>query len=314
MEPEFLIKEYSQEFEHKLLALEKESVQGGWIKLKMIRPSFKSRSEVFQNHQIFTAVSSQGEIQGVSAGSIIPIVMNGRTFNIGIGYDLRVSKRWRKMGLARQFGRHLIESYFKKSDVHHFITTAKKDNAAVLKAALGIETEQWTDYRFQYLTVPINRLYDIKSPNQKAQNFSIGLLSEKERLHKFYTIHKKSGIGIWKTFETYHLKIVRINPAVKLLIKLKNLLQHSTSVLPKEGDELRFVTLFNINNDNISALPGLKDDLQKMYVHYCNIICRKHDPVYEACKKIAINAYEYMLINTLGIKPDDYVTLDVRCL
>lgn len=310
--PPFHIIRYRKSYEPQLMELENEAVQGRMIQLRMIRGDFKSRSDIFENHRIYLSLSDQGELQGVAAGAILPVGINGQIHSGGFGYDLRVRKAWRRMGLATEFGRQLVDDYFRPNQTSIYFTTSKKDNVAVYKAALG-QQQDWADIPYSYLTIPTGTRFRSMKRSVERTRCSVSLLSNQGKLTKYYT-RTQEGIGLWFTNHVYSLQIVRIHPAVRIWARARNLARGSGVVLPGTGEELKFATAFDLTPTNLGAFPQAMEYLARQGVHFCNVICGEGDFKYRALKKYAINTYEYILINSSGYTRDDTLKMDVRCL
>ncbi len=307
----FNIIPYDSSYEDQLMELEKEAIQGNLIQLKMNRSDFQSRSRVFDDYKIFICISDKNEVIGVAAGSIVPIILGEQTRKIGIGYDLRVKKDHRRQGLARAFGNHLIEAYFNPEGIHHSGTTSKKDNVAVYKAALGLD-HSWNDSPFIYLSIPIEASFKRFKYFSGNSIFSTELLSMHEGLKGYYQV-SESGIGIFNTYKMYRLTIHKIHSMMRLGIGVRNLLKRTPITIPPVGEEMRMVTSFGLDNQNISDFPDVIRGLQEEGIHYCNVVCSRNDFIYKTLKPYSVNEYQYLFIHNMGSITES-IKFDVRCL
>ena len=103
---------YHPDYEASLLDLERASPQGKHIQLEMLRDHFLDRSEVFDEFGIFLALSKNGDLLGVIAGSTVSLDWNGKRERVGFVYDLRVTPSFRRKGIAKSLGRYLTWSTF----------------------------------------------------------------------------------------------------------------------------------------------------------------------------------------------------------
>ena len=94
-----------------LMALEKRTPQGKKIKLEMLRPSFLSRSEIFERHALSVAVvEGTDSVVGVSGASIVPVKVEDTLLHAGFGYDLKVDPDHRK----KRAGQKAWQAFYKR--------------------------------------------------------------------------------------------------------------------------------------------------------------------------------------------------------
>ncbi|NNF22493.1 MAG: hypothetical protein HKN67_11160, partial [Saprospiraceae bacterium] len=204
------------------------------------------------------------------------------------------------------------ENYFKPSGVSKFCTTAKKENLAVYKAARSLYND-WYDTSFVYLTISTDARFSNINSTGRDPGFSAGLLSGRHSLRSWHKI-SDSGIGVFYTYKMYSLLVNHISPLVRLGIKLRNLFKGSRMSVPSRGEEIKFVTAFDITRENINSFPGILKDLRDKGIQFCNIVCSQNDFIHEALRNFALNEYEYILIRSFELDDNDRITIDVRCL
>ncbi len=302
---------YHPEFEPQLKALEMESFQGTKIQLEMRRPSFLSRSVVFDQYQIFLALTPDDQLMGVLAASIIPLQRNGKEYKFGLCYDVRVGKKFRGNGLTKILGRYAADHFYWPHQVDGIYMTMKSTNHAVYKSAkiLGLKLHS---YPFEYLTIPVNaNFHQVKSVKVDTQ-FSVNLLSNEENLGGFVQ-PIEGGHFLWHTHHMYQIRIRKLHWTVGLGIHLMNTFKSPQNKIPIEGDELRF-SLFCAQpiTDRLELVPIL-DLLQKAGVNYLIVVCKKNSELYRTLKPKAINAYPYLLVSTFPIHENDELVVDARC-
>jgi hypothetical protein len=93
---DFHIIPYRPEYDAPLLELESASPQGRRIRLEMLRDHFLARSEVFEEFGVFLALSGNGDLLGVIAGSAVILERNRKREKVGFVYDLRVAPPFRR--------------------------------------------------------------------------------------------------------------------------------------------------------------------------------------------------------------------------
>jgi hypothetical protein len=307
----FHIVPYTPEFEPALLKLERNSTQGSMIQLEMIRDNFLSRSIVFENYRVYLGLTENGELAGVTAGAIVPFERNGERENVGIGYDLKVAKKFRRQGLSKQFGSHLVNQYFLSEGIKDFFITLKTNNVQVAKAAYVIE-RKWHYYDFIYLTIPTYKRIKEQSEYSDNQLFKLGLFSDKEDLNKYFS-RLDNGLGIWNTDLMYSIKLRKLHSLMKVFQKVGNIFSSKEKQIPGEGEILKFATLFDYNFDNFYAINEVLAKLQKANIQYLNVCCRKGDFVWDVLKPLAMNAYPYTALSTFNTNSTDKIKFDVRC-
>lgn len=312
MKPKFNIVPYSGSLENKLMVLEKESVQGSLLKLEMKREQFLDRSVVFDKYKVYVSLSDQQDLQGVFASAIVPISINNELLNVGFGYDLRVSKKWRHKGLARVFEGHMIKHFMAPLGINKFCATSKKVNTAVHKATRAIKYD-WGKTEFLYLTIPtVLKIKKINS-SERPTRFSASIFNKTDSLKSLYT-QRESGLGVFHTHKMYCLKVRQVSPIIKFGLQIRNTFNPTPFIIPSSGDVLKFASLFDITRENISDIPEVLKELNDQGIQFCNVVCSENDFIHSALHKHAINSYKYYLIHSFHISEQDEIIIDVRCL
>lgn len=310
--PSYVLTPYEAKYNDALMALEHLTPQGKKIKLEMLRPSFLSRSEVFERYIIYVAVDqTKDSVLGVAGVSIVPVKYKDSIIQAGFGYDLKVDPAHRKQGLAKTFTK-ILDRYLINNDISNYFITLKTGNEGAAKAVYVIP-KQWYTYNFLYLTIPtFKRIKSLTTANRN-QFLSTELLSRPTNANE-YIIETKSGLSIWKTYKTYELKIQDMPFFMNLGIKLANLIGSKEKRMPRKGDVLKFATLYNYNPQNIGNINEVLEILHNKNIQYLNVCCTKEDLTFELLRPYAINSLPYTMLNTFEVQNEQHLTLDVRCL
>jgi GNAT superfamily N-acetyltransferase len=312
LKDQFQIKPYAVRYEQALLELERKSPQGSLVKLEMLRHHFHSRADVFEDQQAYVCVNHRQEPLGVAIGAQVPLCLNGQHVNAGYGFDVRVSPAYRNHGIGRSLAKHLTEHFFIPRDIKFQFSTLKASNSPVLKLLAKSHRNTFL-YRFTYLTLPTAGSIKVKPTSKPESGFRTELLSSQEQLSNYYHM-TDSGIGLWKTYKLYKLRIMSVHPLVRAGFWIGNNLFSENKLLPPPGAVIKTVTAFNLDLSNIQALPGIARQLQAEGINYLQVCCQPHDAIYQALHQSAVNAYSYYLISTQEVKAQDKFTLDIRCL
>jgi len=304
---------YEAKYNDALMALEHLTPQGKKIKLEMLRPSFLSRSKVFEQYSVYVAVDqTKDSVIGVAGVSIVPVKHEDSFIQAGFGYDLKVEPTHRKKGLAKKFGKLLVDEYLIDNGISNYFITLKTGNEGAAKAVFIIP-KQWYTYNFLYLTIPTSKQIKPQTKFNRNQFLSTELLSRPTNAEE-YIIETKSGLGIWKTYNTYQLKIQDMPFFMNIGAKLANLIVSKEKKIPNKGDVLKFATLFNFNPQNIENINEALEILQNKNIQYLNVCCTEEDAAFQLLKPYAMNSLPYTMLNTFGVKNGHRLTLDVRCL
>ncbi len=304
---------FDEKYNDALMALEKLTPQGKNVKLEMVRPKFLSRSEVFERYSIFVAVNqSKNSLIGVAGVSIVPVKYEDAIMQVGFGYDLKIDPNHRKKGLAKEFGKILVDEYLINNDISNYFITLKTGNEGAAKAVYVIP-KQWDTYNFIYLTIPTYKRIKSLTTTNRNQFLSTELLSRPTIANNFI-IKTESGLSIWETYKTYKLKIQHVPFFMGLGAKLANIIVSEEKKIPNKGDVLKFATLFNYTPENIRTINEVLEILQNKNIQYLNVCCTKDDFAYELLKPYAMNLLPYTMLNTFGVQNGHQLTLDVRCL
>lgn len=303
---------YEAKYNDALMALEKLTPQGKKVKLEMLRTKFLSRSEVFERYSIYVAVDqTKDSVVGVAGVSIVPVKYEDSFIQAGFGYDLKVEPAHRKKGLAKRFGKILVDGYLINNDISNYFITLKTGNEGAAKAVYAIP-KQWYTYNFSYLTIPTFKRIKSLSTANRNQFLSTELLSRPTNADE-YIIETESGLCIWKTYKTYQLKIKDMPFFMNIGAKLANLILSKEKKMPNKGDVLKFATLFNYNPENIGNINEVLEMLQNRNIQYLNVCCTEEDLTYELLSPYAMNSLPYTMLNTFEVQNGYHLTLDVRC-
>jgi hypothetical protein len=302
---------YEAKHNELLMALEKLTPQGKKVKLEMLRPNFLSRSEIYEQYSVYVA-ATKDSVAGVAAVTIVPIKHEDVSMQAGFGYDLKVAPAYRKKGLAKEFGELVVDEYLTDNNISNYFITLKTGNEGAAKCVFIIPTE-WYDYNFIYLTIPTFKRIKPLATSNKNQLLSTELLGRPANAED-YIIETKSGLGIWKTYNSYQLKISDMPFYMNIGAKVANLFVSKERKIPIKGDVLKFATLFNHNPENIVHINEALEILQNKNIQYLNVCCTKEDMAYQLLKPYAMNSLPYTMLNSFGVENGHHLTLDVRCL
>lgn len=304
---------YEAKYNDALMVLEQLTPQGKKVKLEMLRSSFLSRSEVFEQYSVYVAVDrTKDTVIGVAGVSIIPVKYEDSFIQAGFGYDLKVAPTHRKKGLAKKFGKFIVDEYLNDNDISNYFLTMKTGNEAMAKAVFVVPN-QWFRYNFLYLTIPTFKRIKSQTTTNRNQFLSTELFSRPTNMEK-YIIETESGLGIWKTCNVYQLKIQNMPFLMNMGTKLANLIVSKEKKIPNKGDVLKFATLFNYNLQNIGNINEALEILQNKNIQYLNVCCTEEDLAYQILKPYALNILPYTMLNTFEAENGHRLTLDVRCL
>ncbi|MGD0338506.1 MAG: GNAT family N-acetyltransferase [Bacteroidota bacterium] len=108
--------------------LEQHCVQGKSLALRFRRPTFKARSDVYENYKILTAKAG-GNLIGIAAGARKSVQLHGRTVDAVYLYDIRVHPDYRKYGTARQLTNAVLEEIGKGADCVYSLISGENERA-----------------------------------------------------------------------------------------------------------------------------------------------------------------------------------------
>ena len=309
--PNFDIIPYHPRYENALAQLERESPQGNWIQLTLERDRFQSRSEVFDDFVVYLATTSQDRLIAVYAAAVVPIRVNGNTFQTGVVYDVRVARAYRKQGVAKTMLRYVRDYYLLPGQQENLITTIKSSNKAVLRVSEILKTPIYR-YPFSYVTVSTHKRIKQSTMRGDPPAFEPVLFQQNERLQPFYSVTDE-GLGIWNTSAMYRVRLSRLHPLIRLGISSLRRLPFDIH-LPQQGDVLRFAMLFETRNASVERVNAVLQQLMNQEIDYLTVCCQPSDRIYRMLKPIAMNVYPYLLLSTFPIQAGDNVNIDVRCL
>ena len=303
---------YRPEYEPALKELEAKSPQGNWIRLEMVKENFLSRAKVFDRHATFLFMDAQDHLVGACSAGIVELKINGRSYQAGIPFDMKVDPTYRKQGLAKKMLLHARDHYFLPNEVMEIFSTTKSSNTAVLKLGHVLQRRIY-HLPFVYLTIPVYKRLGVKPVAASDQRFFIRYFGQKEAKAP-YCRYLPSGLGIWHTHKMYQVRLEKVAGVIRLSIKLINFFRPAARRLPGQGAVLRFSGLFDFRSHNLSELDQVLELLEQEGVTYLSVCCQKGDDVYRLLKPLAINVYDYMLLSTMPLYPGDKIELDIRCL
>lgn len=303
---------YHPDYEAALLALERASPQGKYIRLEMLRAHFLDRSKVFEEFGVFVALSEDGDLLGVIAGSAVDLNWNEKRERVGFVYDLRVAPAFRRKGIAKSLGRYLTQKYFNSLGIKHRVTTIKESNrpaARALQSALGVMHY----YPFSYLTIPTGmRIKKATRPGSDSR-FRIsgfGVTGPSGWVYR----HPEGSPALFRTDLAYRIRAISIAPWLNVGMRALELFRGGDWRLPRLGQEVRFATAFDLSAEDLHRLNDMFGHLQQLGIGYLVVCCLKGDYYYRNLHHLAINALDYRILGDLPLNPSDSLALDVRCL
>lgn len=268
---EFDIIPYQPQYEKELKELERQSRQGKWIPLELVREHFLSRSVVFDQHAAFLAISKEQELIGAFAVANTILKVNDESYHMGILFDARVARDYRNMGIAKQLLLHTWEHYFIPNGIEHIITTMKASNKAVLRVG-AIMQRKIHKYPFFYLTIPTYRRVKKWKRAEGTQTFFVRLWAEKARLSQYHDEVGKEA-SIWKTHAMYHLRPGKLFLPIRLGINFINVFLPRHKRFPKEGAGIRFGSLYDLRLHNLDDVNAALEKLEAEGVNYLSVCC-----------------------------------------
>ncbi|NNC94735.1 MAG: hypothetical protein HKN92_04180 [Chitinophagales bacterium] len=309
------IVKYNSEYEDALLQLEQKSPQGKGIKLEMLRDNFMSRAKVFSKYAMYVGLDeSMKNVIGFAGASVAPCIYDNKLIEAGFGFDLKVDPLYRQQGLAKKFGMKVVNDFLAKHYISNYYLTMKSDNTAVAKTVLVVP-DKWVTYDFIYLTIPTFKRISLKNydPVDGTRLFRSVLIDCPDHCQS-YKIETSSGMGVWKTYRMYQLKILDMPYYLRAGGWITNAFTAASRRLPVKGDVIRFATLYNATTENIVHLNDVLKILQREKVQYLNVCCTAADHIYKLLSPYAMNKLSYSMLNTFGCVNGKSLSLDVRCL
>lgn len=155
------IAEYSSRDDEEAVALECRCPQGGRLRLSFRRESFRLRSEMYREWQIWTARVA-GKLVGVTASAIKNAELSGRSLRAGFAYDLRVDPAWRGSGIARRMMAVAHAWAFERAELGYTYNVAGNDLSAHLISSFGASPAGG----YEYLILPAWRELPSAAPSR----------------------------------------------------------------------------------------------------------------------------------------------------
>jgi hypothetical protein len=301
---------YNPALEPDIMAIERKVLGGPLVKMEMVRDSYISRAKVFQSYGSYVGYNEKGQLIGAIIGTKVPLKINGKEFKAGFGLDLHVLPSWKNKEACRQLTDFVVRNFFHQHNLtKNFITLKASDNP-VMK--LGeMQMRKYTCVDFTCLVIPTRARTNGMLTIEKPFNFSTDLMDEHSNFTELIT-RFKGGLCAWHTHKLYKLRIRKIHPLARISTAIVSLMNRKQ--YPATGDEIKTATIFNLNRENIIHINDALEYLDNNDVNYLNVICRKNDPVYTRLKTYSIFSYNNYIVADFPIRPDDKITLDVRCL
>ncbi|OJV12711.1 MAG: hypothetical protein BGO21_02910 [Dyadobacter sp. 50-39] len=311
---DYRIVPYSEALNQPLLLFEKGIVQGGSIKLEIVKDHFLSRAIVFTNFQALLATDPQQHIAGTAIGAQTTIEVNGNCMQAGFGFDAKIALNRRKMGLGTKLAQQMHGQFFEPNGLTKNYMTAKSSNIPVLKMISRAFSATWI-YDFTYLTIPASaRMRNAPISRQNHPKFGVRLFDQQDVPGTYYTLFE-SGLGHFHSFKMYRVKISSVAPAYKFGLRLlKKCFRAKYGKLPGEGDTISFSVLYNHAPHNLEGINEVLHDLQKRGISHLLVCCKKGDAIFHSLKSIAVNSYDYCLVSDFNLTNNDCVNIDARCL
>jgi hypothetical protein len=309
----YRIIEYAPKYDVFLEDLDKRSLQGRRIQLELVRDHFLSRAIVFEDYRACILLDKSGMPAGAGASAIVPMLLDGRTYRAGFGFDLKVLPEFRHLHLASHFAAYTLENHFKPGGCTLYFLTSKKSNEEIMRHILTPLFPVFR-YDFVYLTLPTGRPLKPARKQGNPQRFFVELLSNAGGLQPYYEI-TDSGLGIWYLDKCYRLRIRYIHPLLHLLTRAGGWLKKQWSeIIPRVGGEMRMAALYNLTADRLPSVEACLPRLAAQGIQYLLVCCQRNDVVYHFLHPSSINTYDYNIMGSENFADHATLTMDVRCL
>ena len=303
---------YNSVYDADIQQLEKATNQGKQIKLQILKNHFLDRSMVFKKSFPCVSVNQQEKLIGTCIGAQTDLIVNGKSFDAGFAFDVKVHPLYRNQGVARMMAKFIYNNFFKTEGFQKNFTTLKLSNTPVIKLSAKAIGKIWL-YDFVYLTIPTK--IKIKEPFKDKGNAKLSIkLFHQENLSSVYYTNFKDGLGCFHTHKLYQLKIEKISWLYRQGLEMLKKINYKYSLLPKENEVMSVATLYNHTVNNIESINNVLGYLDKEDIKYLLVCCRKNDSIYNYLKKYSINSYGYYILSDFLLSSKDEVVMDIRCL
>lgn len=307
--PSVQIVPYDPKFDQALLALERQAVQGKWVKLEMLRDHYLSRSEVFEEWRVLVAISDRDEVLGAAATAIVPLQMGKQKIKTAFAYDARIKQEYQSMGIGGQLLAELKSLNEKKLKVLNQCYTSKSSNQLTRKIAQKVSPDHDL-LEFAYLSIPTTRRLKHFKEKTSRLLFNPALFTNKL---PDYVSTFSSGLKVWHTYQTYQLKIQKVHPLAQVGLSLMAL-KDPFLARTRKGYQFSFATLFDYSYEVLAELNEVLEFLQYGGIDFLNVTCTRGDPVYQLLKPMAASKYLYAFVSNFQIPRNEMMMIDVRCL
>lgn len=299
---------FSPIHEKDIALLDAQSVQGNLVRMRMNKPSIHSRAEVFEDHHTILAQVGD-EIVGYMSGAKTVLAINDLEHDVVVGFDAKIREDQRNKGIFKALSMHLMD-YYANRDVSNVMITTKANNKSIRSIVQKQFIRCWTR-KFVYLTLPTSRkIKRIKSGLDPK--FSIGYPKRGNRHDSGYVSHF-NGFDVYNTYRLYELELLEVPFLLRKGVELANWIL-GKPVYPTADMPMKMGTLFNIRDLDPGEFNVAMEKIHSQGVSYLNVCCTDGDYIYNTLKSRAISRYDYYLVSTLELTPDDRINIDVRCL
>ena len=307
MSMEINIVPFSPRYEHDVAQLDASSVQGNLVKMRMNKPWIHSRAAVFEDHHTILARVG-GETVGYMSGAKTGLTLNGVPHEVCVGFDAKVGTAYRNKGIFKALSTHLME-YYAERGVRNVMITTKANNKSIRSIVHKQFVRCWT-HKFVYLTLPTTRKI-IKQRTGSEPKFSIEYQRPGTQDPDY--IRNFKGFEVYNTYKLYQLELIEMPFILEKAVQLANWFCRKP-VYPTPEKPMKIGTLFNISDLEPEGYNRAMETLCHQGVGYVNVCCTEGDFIFNTLKKKAISRYDYYLVSTLELSPDDRIKIDVRCL
>ena len=297
---------YSSIYEKDIDLLDESSVQGNLVKMRMNKPCIHSRAAVFEDHHTILARVGD-EIAGYMSGARTRLTINDTGHDVFVGFDAKVREAHQNKGIFKALSTHLME-YYAGRGVRNVMITTTANNRNIRSIVRKQFVRCWTR-KFVYLTLPTSRRIKKLKPGSDPDFF---IECAQQGPHQEYVRHF-NGFDIYNTYKLYQLEFLHIPLFLGTGIKVANWIL-GKPVYPTADRPMKMGTLFNIRDLDLVEFNTALEILYSQGVGYLNVCCTKGDYRYNTLKSAAISRYDYYVVSTLEMAPEDRIKIDVRCL
>ncbi|MCL4476494.1 MAG: GNAT family N-acetyltransferase [Nitrospirae bacterium] len=330
---------YCPDDDRAAIELEEQCPQGGHLSIRFLRPTFRARSEVYEDFSILCAKVA-GEVVGTIARADKSVKLHGETIRASYIYDLRVHPAHRKYGTAKRLVDAVLEDVKSSADcIYSFVAGYNENALRFARRCLGTRTV----VPLTYAVIPVYRSFKAKggfraSTAREVHELYLKLNADMQFVPPFYekgllghvaslTLDRvqMGGCSIWTNENLLTERVAKIPIVFRLVRVLTRLCSpfQKLPFIPGPGEIVKSWILFDLYASDVRSVRGILEAVNNMALErgrtFLYILLQPNDKLLKFVMSVGFRVFTfpYFFLAKGRVSPmlaEERIYIDVRDL